>query len=138
MKRYLNLYLKSFLALNIIFFIIALSIFRRTGNVLPFIRLEFGVFIISLFLALSFFIFRLDKGNSIINVIIGYIVLIPGLFLIRYLFGTALFRFTWLFYILFIIIGIIYGIALYVVSKKYKKLADELNQLIEEKKNKEQ
>jgi hypothetical protein len=135
MKRYINLYLKSFLILNLIFFLLAVIVYRRTGNMLPFIRLEFGVLIISLFLALSLFVFKLEQGNRIINVIIGYVVLIPSLFLIRFLFGTALFRFSWLFYILLIIVGIIYGIALYIVSKKYKNIADELNRLIEEKKN---
>lgn len=137
MKRYFQIYLKCFLIVQLIFILLAFFIYRRTENSLPFMRLSLGAFIIAIFIALSIYIFKHDKGNGIINAILGYVTLIPAIFLIRFIFGQALFRFTWLFYLLFIFVGFIYGIALFIVSKKYKHLTNELNALLE-KQNKDE
>ncbi|MBE0701298.1 MAG: hypothetical protein IH571_06395 [Acholeplasmataceae bacterium] len=134
MKRYATLYLKSFFAINIVFFLLAIIVYRRANISLPFIRLEFGVLIVSLFVASTLFIFKLEKGNSVLNVILGYIILIPAIFVIRSVFGQYLFRFTWLIYIIFVVVGVIYGIVVYVVSRRYQAEVDELNRLLDEKK----
>ena len=53
--------------------------------------------------------------------------------LFRYIFGTYVFKTVWLIYILIAVIGIIYGIALLVASKKYKSEVNELNRLLIDK-----
>jgi hypothetical protein len=106
-------------------------VLRRTDYQYPFIRIQLGLLVISLIVTLAFWLFKLEKGHSVINTILGYIVLIPAIFLLRTVYGTYLFRFTWLVYIIVVVVGIIYGAAVYVVSKKYKKEVDELNDLLQ-------
>jgi hypothetical protein len=130
MKSYFNYYLKAFFVLNIIYILISLVIFQRTTNINPFIRLELGVLFSSVFIAGAIKLFKTEKGNTIINVILAYIAIIPSLIILRNSFGTFLFRNVSRLYILMVIIGIIYGIAVLIVSRKYKKEEVELNQMV--------
>jgi phosphotransferase system glucose/maltose/N-acetylglucosamine-specific IIC component len=93
-------------------------------------RLEVGALITSAIASSAVWFFRLEKGNSLFNTIIGYLVLIPGIFVLRNTFGDYLFRFSWLIYLVIVFVGIIYGVAVFVVSKKYKKEVDDLNGLL--------
>ncbi|MCF7924104.1 MAG: hypothetical protein K9L64_03225 [Candidatus Izimaplasma sp.] len=135
MKRYLNYFLKTLFIINLIYIILSFIIFRRFNISLLYFRLEIGAIIISIILSLAYYIFKTDKGIGILNVILAYVLIIPSLYIFRFNFGRYLFRSAWLIYIIFIIIGIIYGIVLYVVSKKYKSEVKHLNELLE--KNKE-
>lgn len=136
MKRYAKIYLNVFFYMSLLFLLLSIMVYRRSDVALPFIRISYGIFGVSIFLSLTIWLFKLEKGNSLINVILGYFILIPAIFLIRNVYGTYLFRFSSLIYIIFIIIGIIYGIVLYIVSKKYKKEVEDLNKLIDDQKNK--
>ena len=133
MKRYLNYFLRIYGIINVLYLLLALIVFRRTDNVMPFIRLELGVIIISVILTSAYSIYKLEKGNAIINVIIAYMLVLPSLFIVRLNFGRLLFRSLTLLYIIFIIIGLIYSVALFVASKRYKKEVDDLNELLKEK-----
>lgn len=137
MKKYISIFLKFLFFINVIYIILATIVYRRADIRLPFVRLEIGVLIISLILSLSTYIFKLEKGNSIVNAILGYLIIIPSLYVVRNNFGTYLFRSVWLIYILMVVVGIIYGIVLYVLNKKYKEEVDHLNKLLEEKKKEE-
>lgn len=123
---------KTLFIVNLIYILIAFIIFRRAGVTLPFIRLEIGALLISLIISLAISIYRSEKGHPIINVIIAYLLVMPSLFIIRSNFGRLLFRSAWILYIIFIVIGIIYAIALWVASNKYKKEVDQLNALLED------
>ncbi len=138
MKKYISIYLKVFLIINLVFMVLAIVVFRRADIRLPFAKLELGVIIMSAIISLAIFIYKLEKGNSIVNVILAYLIVIPSLFVLRNNFGTYLFRSAWVIYILMIIIGIIYGIALLFVSKKYKAEVEQLNKLIKEKTEEEE
>jgi multisubunit Na+/H+ antiporter MnhE subunit len=105
-------------------------VLRRTEYQYPFIRIQLGLLVISLIVTLAFWLFKLENKYSVLNTILGYIVLIPAIFLLRTVYGNYLFRFTWMIYIIVVVVGIIYGVAVYVVSKKYKKEVDELNELL--------
>lgn len=130
MKTFSKHYLSYFFTLNIIYLLLSLIIIRRTEQVMPFIRLEVGVMLIALFLSIAHTIYKSEKGHPILNVILAYIFIFPSLYVVRFNFGKLLFRSAALIYILFVGIGIIYSIALYIASKKYKKEVDDLNQLL--------
>ena len=138
MKKYIKYFLVSFFLINILMIFLALLVYRNSQIRLPFLRLEFGGLIISLIVGLTIFMFRLEKGNSLLNIIIGYIVLIPGLLVLRNVFGTYLFRSASLIYIIMVIVGIIYGVVVLIVSRRYKSEVDHLNKLLEEKSQKEE
>lgn len=135
MKEYLKIYLKFYLFVHILFILLSLIVLRRAGITYPFLRLEIGAILVTFVISLAVFMFRLEKGSSMLNTILGYVILIPGIFILRSTFGNYLFRFTWLIYILMVFIGIIYGVAVYVVSKKYQKEAKEMNDLLEKQKH---
>ena len=131
MKTYGSIYLKVYLVMHLIFMLLSLLVLRRASITYPFIRLEIGAILISGVVSLAIYMFRLEKGHVLLNTILGYLILIPGIYMLRSTFGQYLFRFTWLLYVLMVLIGIIYGIAVWQVSKKYKKEAEELNDLLE-------
>lgn len=130
MKRFKNYFLYNLFTINLIYLLLSLIIYRRTSKTIPFIRLEIGVIIIALIIALAYAIYKSEKGHPIINAILAYILILPSLFIVRQNFGILLFRSITFLYIIFIIIGIIYSIALFIASKKYKKEVDDLNQLL--------
>jgi uncharacterized phage infection (PIP) family protein YhgE len=115
--------------------VLAFLVNRRTEVVYPFVRLEIGALFISLIVTLSIGMFRLETGNGVVNTIGGYLILIPGIFLLRETFGNYLFRFSWLIYLFMVGVGIIYGVSVFFVSKKYKKEVQDLNKLIDESKS---
>ncbi|MDP2426200.1 MAG: hypothetical protein Q8M70_07605 [bacterium] len=137
MKEILKRYLKVYLGIHLVFLLLAMLVYRRAQVVYPFVRLELGAILISLFVTLSIGMFRFEKGNGILNTIAGYLLLIPGIFILRETFGNYLFRFSWLIYLFMVGVGIIYGVSVFVVSRKYKKEVQDLNQLLEETSPKE-
>jgi hypothetical protein len=137
MKEIMKRYPKVYLGIHLVFLLLAMLVYRRAQVVYPFVRLELGAILISLFVTLSIGMFRFEKGNGILNTIVGYLLLIPGIFILRETFGNYLFRFSWLIYLFMVGVGIIYGVSVYVVSRKYKKEVQDLNQLLEDTSPKE-
>ncbi|MFO7969666.1 MAG: hypothetical protein ACQERX_01035 [Bacillota bacterium] len=131
MKQYFNYFVKSLFIVNLIYIVLSFIIFQRLNITFLYIRLEIGAILIALILSFAYLIFKTDKGNDIVNVILAYLLIIPSLFIFRFNFGRFLFRSAWLIYILLIIFGIIYGIVLYVVSKKHQEEVKRLNELLE-------
>lgn len=130
MKDYGKIYLKVYLITHLVFLLLALVVLRRAQVTYAFIRLEIGAILVSAIVGFAVWLFRLEKGNSLINTILGYLIIIPSIFVLRNTFGQYLFRFTWLIYVVMVCVGIIYGIAVWVVSKKYKKEVKDLNELL--------
>lgn len=130
MKDYGRIYLKVYLITHLVFLLLALIVLRRAQVTYAFIRLEIGAILVSAIVGFAVWLFRLEKGNSLINTILGYLIIIPSIFVLRNTFGQYLFRFTWLIYVVMVCVGIIYGIAVWVVSKKYKKEVKDLNELL--------
>lgn len=130
MKDYGRIYLKVYLITHLVFLLLALIVLRRAQVTYAFIRLEIGAILVSVIVGFAVWLFRLEKGNSLINTILGYLIIIPSIFVLRNTFGQYLFRFTWLIYVVMVCVGIIYGIAVWVVSKKYKKEVKDLNELL--------
>jgi len=135
MKDYGKIYLKVYIIVHLIFLILAVMVYRRVQVTYPFARLEVGALIVSAIVGFAVWLFRLEKGNSILNTILGYVAIIPSIFVLRNVFGQYLFRFSWFIYVLMVIVGIIYGVAVLMVSKKYKKEVDDLNELLKKDKN---
>jgi multisubunit Na+/H+ antiporter MnhE subunit len=84
--------------------------------------------------SLAVTVFKLEKGISWINAILGFIIVIPSLFVLRNLFGYSIFRYSFVIYLFVTLVAIIYGIAVMVVSKKAKAQANELNSLLPKEK----
>ena len=136
MKKYFKYFLVCFFIVNILMILLSAIVYRNSDVRLPYLKLELGGLLISIILGISIFLFRLEKGNSIFNIVLGYLSIIPALLVLRGVFGTYLFRSASLLYIIMIIIGVIYLIVVFIVSKRYKQEVDHLNSLLEEKNRK--
>jgi len=113
--------------------LLALIILRRNDIRMPYALLTVGTITMSLIIAAAIRVFKSEKGKSIVNAILGYIIIIPALVVFRFMFGIYLFRRASELYILIAIVGVIYGVALFVASKKYKSEVKELNRLLLDK-----
>lgn len=139
MKKYFNIFTKTLFFLSLIMILISFIITRVTDHTMLYTKITIGGIIMALIIAFAIIIFQSNKGNGVINTILGYIIIIPALFVFRAMFGQYLFYRIWYLYILILIIGVIYVIALFFASKKYKSEVKELNRLlkIQEEKTKE-
>jgi hypothetical protein len=133
MKKYFNTFYKAFFFTTLPTIVLCTFIKRRFDITLAFTRISISVLLTAVFIALAIRVFKSEKGKGYINVILGYIIIIPTLFIIRATYGQYLFKFTYTIYIILAIIGVIYGIALFVASKKYKSEVNELNRLLLDK-----
>ena len=135
MKKYFNTLCKTFFFITLLTILLNAFITRRYNVTLAYNKISFSVLLSSIFIALAIRVFKSDKGKGYINAVLGYIIIIPTLLVIRATYGQYLFKFTYTIYIIMAIIGLIYGVALLVASKKYKSEVDELNRLLLKKEN---
>ena len=133
MKKYGSTLIKTFFYMTFPVIILAAIVVRVADVRLSYLLLTIGTLIMSLFIALAIRVFKMEKGNPIINAILGYIIIIPALLTLRNMFGEYIFRRVYIIYIVIAIIGIIYAIALWVASKKYQDEVKELNRLLLDK-----
>ncbi len=135
MKKYFNTFVKTFFFTSIPMLLLSMYIIRVLEINMGYIRVTIGALIISIFISFAIRVFKSEKRKGYVNAILGYIIIIPTLFVLRNIFGNYLFTRVWAIYIIILIIGIIYGIALFIASKKYKTEVDELNRLLLDKEN---
>jgi len=131
MKKVLSIWINTFLMTLLVFTLISLGTLRRLNIQLPFIKLVVGALFISLFIALGIFIFKNKKGHPLLNTVLGYLLMVPSIFIMRYVFGILIFRYSFIIYLFIVLVAIIYSVAVMVVSKQYKKEVDELNRLLD-------
>lgn len=134
MKNYFKLYAYIYAIFTIIAFTLALYIDRNYAVVIPIRNVFWGSIIISLLLALSLTIFKQRWGNGVMNVIIGYLTILPTIFVLRIMYGTTLFRTTFGLYLLGLIYAVIYSLVILYGSIKNKKMETKLNELLEKQK----
>lgn len=115
---------------NIILLVATFIVVRRFGVEIAFYKVSLGGLIMSFFIALSLFLFRIRKGNQILKIFLGFISLAPVVFLARYMFGTTIFRYSFAIYIFAGICSVIYALAVITVAAKAKKEEKELNSLL--------
>jgi membrane protein implicated in regulation of membrane protease activity len=132
MKKWFNLFTKTFFFTAIGFALVAIGVIRRLNLELPYLRLSAGVLIIALLFSLAILLFKSSKGNGVLHAILAFAVILPSVFVLRFVFGIAVFRFSSVIYLLMVLFAVLYAIALVVVSRKAKKEANGLNQLLNE------
>lgn len=131
MKAYIKIWLGAFAAVNGMMLLISLIIMRRLNiSNLPFVKLETGALVISLFIALSAFIFQLKRGNIILKIAGGLLAVLPSVFVLRNIFGILVFRYSFVIYLAFAVCALIYGLVVFITAHKTKKEENELNKLI--------
>jgi len=133
MKKGFEQWIKTFFVTSLLFVLISLSALRRLNLQLPYLRLSLGAMLISLLITLGILMFKLKKGNQIINTVLGFVIILPSVGVMRYVFGALIFRWSAIIYLFVALVAIIYSVAVVVVSRRIKNDVDTLNQLLKEK-----
>ena len=131
MKKALFIWINTFLITLMVFTLISLGTLRHLNIQLPFLKLVIGAFFISFFIALGIFIFKNKKGHPLLNTVLGYLLMVPSIFIMRTLFCILIFRYSFIIYLFIVLVAVIYTLAVMVVSKRYKKEVEELNRLLD-------
>lgn len=138
MKNYLKLYAYIYAITSLVTFLLALGIMRLYDVTLQIKPLFWGSIIISLLLALSIKVFKKTWGNGVLNVILGYLIILPAIFTLRLMYGTVLFRRTFAIYLIGLIYAIIYSLVILNASIRNRKEESKLNQLLKDQEEKQE
>jgi hypothetical protein len=130
MKAFLKRFIISFVIVNIVFLGVAMFVVHQFGIELGYIRLSLGTFAVTLFVAFSITLFKARIIHSLVSTAFGFVALLPVVFIMSGIFGVFIFKFSFMIYVLSILIAVIYGISIVVVSKKYQKDDRDLNELL--------
>ena len=130
MKKNLTWFSYSFLGTSLALFFLNIWITNHLGSSIRYQAVVFYVILVSLFITLSIFLFKLKKGNEILKAVLGLAALMPVPLLLRSLYGPIIFRFSFVIFILFAACAVTYTITVLLVAKKAKKEEKELNVLL--------
>jgi|GEM_PF-670907 phosphotransferase system glucose/maltose/N-acetylglucosamine-specific IIC component len=133
MKRYLKLFAYVYTLSNIISFVIALGVIRRYDVYLPIREIFIGTIFISLLIAAAIIIFKKTWGNGVMNVILGYIILLPVPFTINRMYDGYILRRPTFIYLFGLIYAVLYTLVLIYAHHRNKKDEKNLNDLIKDK-----
>ena len=131
MKKTLSYFSISILVANIIMLILNLILYRRLNLTYGFIKVEIGSVIIALFITLAILIYKREKGNPTANTIFGFLVILPSLLVIRNLYGIVIFRFSFVLYIVVLVVAILYASIVIFINKQTKMEVQNLNNLLD-------
>lgn len=138
MQKYYKTFLKAFFITTLVFILFAIVVYRRADHTFGYALMTVVVLFISALISLSIRIFKSEKGNPIVNAVISFLVWIPVIVLINRQFGTPLSISITFLYLFIGGVAIVYAVAMYVASRKYKSEVNELNRLLLKKQNEEQ
>ncbi|MFH0993565.1 MAG: hypothetical protein V1761_04365 [bacterium] len=137
MKKFWRLFCTTFFFTALAFLIVAAGVWRRLNIEFAYVKIAAGAILVGLFIAGGVALFRRQKGNAIINTIGGFLIILPSVAVIRFIFTIAVFRFSFIVYLFAILCAIIYAVAVWVVSRKAKREEKELNAILAETRKKE-
>lgn len=138
MKNYFKLYAFIYAIVSLVTFVLALGIMRIYDVTLQIRSLFWGSIIISLLLALSIKVFKKTWGNGVLNVILGYLIILPAIYILRFMYGTVLFRQTIAIYLLGLVYAVIYSLIVLNASLRNKKEESRLNKLLKDQEGKQE
>lgn len=130
----LKTYAYCYAVTSVLFMLICVVLKRRLNIDISYLRAGVGALIVSVFLTLSAALFRMKKGNAIVKTILGFISLLPAVFVVKRVFGAAVFRYSYIVYLFALLCAVIYSIAVIAVAYRARKDAASLNALIADKK----
>lgn len=133
MKGYLKLFAYVYTLSSIVSFVIALAVIRRYDVNLPIREIFIGVIFISLFIAAAIIIFKKTWGNGVMNVILGYLILLPVPFTINRMYDGYILRRPTFIYLFGLIYAVLYTLVLIYAHHRNRKDEKNLNDLIKEK-----
>ena len=133
MRRFVHTYLKTLFFANLGFLAVAVAVKAKLNITYGFAALELGALLFSFFVALGIRILLAKKGNPIANAVLGLLAIFPGILVLRPTLSIAVFRFSFVLFVVLAIATVAYSAAVLVVSAKAKKETDALNRMLAER-----
>jgi hypothetical protein len=138
MKNYMKQYAYVYAIVSVATFVFAMFVNRRFEVSLSIRPLFWGGILISLLIAGSITIFKKTWGNGVLNVIVGYFVMVPIPGILKLMFGNYIFQRTFTIYLFGLIYAILYSLVILYAAHKNKRMETKLNELLKEKENQDE
>lgn len=132
MKKYLTLFGILFLGISVVFTLVAAAVVWQLNIQMSYVKLTAGALLEAGILSGAVLVFRRKAGKPLGNVIGGFLLVLPAIFVLRQTLGILVFRFSFILYSFAILCALIYGIAVVVVYRKVRKESSDLNGLLKE------
>ncbi|MDP3130200.1 MAG: hypothetical protein Q8N15_02575, partial [Bacillota bacterium] len=81
-------------------------------------------------------ILMLPKGNAVLNAVLGLLVILPGVVVLRPVFSYAVFRYSFVIFLVVAVAALGYAVAVVILGAKARKEAAILNRMLEEERSK--
>lgn len=120
----------SFVVVSLLYAIICIIIKRRLNIDIGYLKVFFGIAISAIFAAISITVFKMKNGNAIVKTLIAIVILLPAVFVARWVFGIIVFRYSFVVYAVASVCALVYGVTVFFNAAKAKKEADSLNSLL--------
>ncbi len=124
----------SYALAGVLFIIISFVLKRRLNIDIAYLKANIGAVLVSALLTLSVALFRMKKGPAIVKTFLGFLALLPSVFVTRWVFGVAVFRYSYIVYLFALLCAVIYSIAVIIVASRARKEIALLNALLANKK----
>lgn len=135
--KYILRWVYSFAITSLVLILFNMGVFVRFGFSLGYVRVALGAIAISALVAASITIFKMKKGHDLLKAFLGLLPLIPITWVMRSIYGPAVFRASVFLWILVAISVVAYTLVVVLISSKAKKEEKELNVLLKDKEKEE-
>jgi len=136
MKKFIKTYLVTLFFTNLVFVLIAGIVRFQLNITYGFAAVEIGAVLTSLFVAAGIRILMLPKGNAVLNAVLGLLVILPGVVVLRPVFSIAVFRYSFVIFLMVAVAALGYAVAVVILGAKARKEAAILNRMLEEERSK--
>ncbi|HAQ57336.1 MAG TPA: hypothetical protein DCR44_08130 [Acholeplasmatales bacterium] len=136
MKKFIKTYLVTLFFTNLVFVLIAGIVRFQLNITYGFAAVEIGAVLTSLFVAAGIRILMLPKGNAVLNAVLGLLVILPGVVVLRPVFSIAVFRYSFVIFLVVAVAALGYAVAVVILGAKARKEAAILNRMLEEERSK--
>lgn len=129
-KQFLKRWAITYAIINLVFFVACYIVQRRFGISLSYLKVSIGAVLIAVFVTISISLFKMKKGNQVVKTATGLIALAPVVIIAKQIYGSMVFRYSFVIYIFAAICAISYCVAVFVVARRAKIDEKELNSLL--------
>jgi hypothetical protein len=130
MKLFLSYFYKVFTITTLLIYLLALGLMRRLDTTISLRPLFWGGIFTSISITFAIIVFKKTWGNGVLNVIFGYLIMAPIPLFLRWMYGTYLFRRSFVIYILGLIYAVGYSLVILYASLRNRKTEDKLNAML--------
>ena len=129
-RKLFGRFFASFTIVSILLVLLNIMIRWRVDIIFPHVPMIIGALTIALAVTLSITLFKLEKIHGALSLLLGLLPLLTIPLIMRRLYGTVIFRYSFVLLIAFAVCAIVYAIAVAITARRYQKETNDLNKLL--------